>query len=177
MEDKPVIPDFLERRSFLTIIIAFGTVAIGAMLSIPLLRFAFHPLLAKTTETGWSTVGSIDEFISITGPVKRIISVEQRDGWRKNVSDKAVYVIKKADSRLVVLSPICPHLGCPIAWSEEKKQFLCPCHVGIFAPDGAKVAGPPPREMDELNIKIEGKKLLVQYQYFRSLVPTKEVMA
>lgn len=166
-----------DRRSFLGVLIGVGTAGVGALLSIPLVRFALHPILAKTTETAWSDLGAADEFASIALPVKRLIKVEQRDGWRKVVSEKSVYVTKGADGRLHALSAICPHLGCSIAWNETKTQFICPCHVGVFAPDGALVSGPPPRAMDELETTVEGGRLKVQYRYFRQLVPTKEVIA
>ncbi|HEV8422042.1 MAG TPA: hypothetical protein VGQ40_01765, partial [Chthoniobacterales bacterium] len=55
------------RRSFLGVLLGFGTVIMGAALSVPLIRFALHPLLVKTTGIGWSNVGSLDEFKSITG--------------------------------------------------------------------------------------------------------------
>ena len=83
----------VSRRSFLGVLLGFGTVVMGAALSVPLIRFALHPLLAKTTDIGWSDVGQIDEFASMTAPVKRIIKVEQRDAWRKIVSEKPVYVL------------------------------------------------------------------------------------
>ena len=170
-------PAFPGRRSFLGVLLGVGAVSVGALLSVPLVRFALHPVLAKTTETAPSDLGAIEEFSSITSPVKRLITVEQRDGWRKIISEKSVYVTKSADGQLRVLSSICPHLGCSIPWNEAKGQFVCPCHVGVFAPDGALIAGPPPRAMDELETKIECGRLKVRYQYFRQLVPAKEVIA
>ncbi len=167
---------FPGRRSFFTVLVGLGGVAVSALLAIPLVRFLLHPLSAKTTETAWSEVGSTDEFSSIATPVKRLIGVEQRDGWRKMVSEKSVYVTKGADGQLRVLSSICPHLGCSIAWNETKGQFICPCHVGVFGADGARISGPPPRRMDELDSRIESGRLMVRYQYFRQLVPTKEVI-
>ncbi|MBI2605740.1 MAG: ubiquinol-cytochrome c reductase iron-sulfur subunit [Deltaproteobacteria bacterium] len=170
------VGDFLERRSFLAFLLAIGGALVGGLLSVPLIRFVLHPLLAQTTQLKWSEVGSIDEFKDIVKPVKRVINVEQRDGWRKVVSEKAIYVIRAANGQIKVLSPICPHLGCPVAWSGELNQFKCPCHVGAFSPEGALISGPPPRGMDDLDAKVENGRLLVQYQYFRSLVPKKEPM-
>ncbi|MEY2579219.1 MAG: hypothetical protein QOI49_2043, partial [Verrucomicrobiota bacterium] len=40
----------INRRSFLGVLLGFGGVVVGAALSIPLLRFALHPLLTKTTD-------------------------------------------------------------------------------------------------------------------------------
>ena len=88
-----------------------------------------------------------------------------------------MYVIKAADGRPRVLSAVCPHLGCSVGWNETKGQFVCPCHNGVFAADGTLVSGPPPREMDTLDAMVEGGRLKVRYQYFRQLVPTKEVLA
>lgn len=178
----------IERRSFLgllfgvgsvgiTALISIGVASISTLLSVPIVRFVLHPLSAKTTETVWSEVGAVEEFSAITAPVKRLVTVEQRDGWRKIISEKSVYVTKGKDGRLRVLSAICTHLGCSVPWIEAKGQFICPCHNGVFAPDGALISGPPPRGLDELETKVEGGRLLVRYQYFRQLVPTKEVMA
>ena len=98
----------VTRRSFLGVLLGFGTVVMGAALSVPLIRFALHPLLTKTTEIGWSDVGKIDEFIALTAPAKRLIKVEQRDAWRKIISEKAVYVVPPKNGIVRVLSPICP---------------------------------------------------------------------
>jgi menaquinol-cytochrome c reductase iron-sulfur subunit len=173
----PVGAVSLSRRSFLGVLLGFGTVVMGAALSVPLIRFALHPLLTKTTEIRWSDVGKIDEFASITAPAKRVIKVEQRDAWRKIISEKAVYVLPEKKGTLRVLSPICPHLGCSIPWNEIKQQFICPCHVAVFATDGAKVSGPAPRSMDDLESKVENGVLKVRYQYFRQLIPTKEALS
>jgi quinol---cytochrome c reductase iron-sulfur subunit, bacillus type len=167
----------LTRRSFLGVLIGFGSVVVGTALSVPLIRFALHPLLTTTTEIGWSDVGKIDEFASLTAPVKKLIMVEQRDGWRKIVSEKAIYVLPTKDGSVRVLSPICPHLGCSIPWIEAKQQFVCPCHTAIFALDGARVSGPAPRSMDDLESKIDNGMLKVRYEYFRQLISKKEVLA
>jgi len=167
----------VSRRSFLGVLLGFGTVVMGAALSVPLIRFALHPLLTKTTEIGWSNVGRLDEFASLAAPVKRLIKVEQRDGWRKIISDKAIYVLPPKNGTVQILSPICPHLGCSIPWNEAKQEFICPCHVAVFAMDGAKISGPAPRSMDDLETKVEDGTLKVRYQYFRQLIPTKEPLS
>src|SRR5690348_16743321 len=94
----------VSRRSFLTVLLGFGTVVMGAALSVPLIRFALHPLVTKTTDIGWSNVGKVDEFASVTAPAKRLIKVEQRDAWRKIVSEKPVYVVPGINGKVRVLS-------------------------------------------------------------------------
>jgi len=170
-------PESLTRRSFLGVLLGFGTVVVGAALSVPLIRFALHPLLTKTTEIGWADVGNIGEFASLTAPVKKFIRVEQLDAWRKIVSEKPIYVLPMKNGLPRILSPICPHLGCSVPWNEAKQEFLCPCHGAVFAEDGARLSGPAPRAMDELESKVENAMVKVRYQYFRQLIPTKEVLA
>jgi len=162
----------VERRSFLGVLMAAGTTVAGALLSVPLVRLVLHPLLRST----WSEVGTVDELVSINTPTRKSVLVEQRDGWRRVVSEKAVYVIKDAGGQLAVLSSVCPHLGCSVPWVAEKNEFVCPCHIGRFAPDGKLLGGPPPRGMDRLESRIENGVLQVHYQYFRQLIPFKEVI-
>lgn len=166
-----------DRRSFFGTLLALGMSSVGMLLSIPLARFALHPLWRTTTEVLWSDIAAADQFAAITAPVKALITVEQRDGWRKVLSTKPVYVVRSGDGRPRVLSAVCPHLGCTITWSDRERQFVCPCHDGMFAANGALISGPPPRGMDELESVVENGMLKIRYQYFRQLVPTKEVIA
>jgi menaquinol-cytochrome c reductase iron-sulfur subunit len=166
-----------ERRSFLGALLALGTSSVGALLAVPLARFSLYPLRRKPGEVAWSDIGPTTDLTSLVAPVKMLVEVEQRDGWRKMISTKPVYVTRAADGRLRVLSAVCPHLGCSVAWNDNRRQFVCPCHVGVFAEDGALVSGPPPRGLDELDSTVEDGRLKVRYQYFRQLVTTREIIA
>lgn len=165
------------RRSFLMALLGAGSAGVGALLAVPVIRFVLHPLLANTTGKAWSEVGSMDEFQSITAPVKKLVNFEQQDGWRRTVSQKPVYVVKGADGQIVVLSAVCTHLGCTVPWMEDQNRFICPCHKGTFDPTGKVVGGPAPRNMDALPTKVEDGIVKIQYQFFRQLTPNKEVIA
>jgi len=165
-----------SRRSFLGVLLALGSCFVGALLSVPLIRFALFPLLRRTTEVKNSPVGELSEFSSLTEPVMRTIQIDQVDGWRKAVSEKAVYVTKDSQGQLQVLTSICPHLGCTVPWNKEKNQFVCPCHGATFAADGTRVSGPSLRGMDTLETSIQDGQLQVRFQYFRQLVSDKEVI-
>ncbi len=146
-----------NRRSFLAGLLAAGSAAVGALLAFP--------------------VGSVDEFQNIDAPIKKLVTIEQRDGWRKTVTEKPVYVTKDSKGELIILSAVCTHLGCTVPWAEKEKKFICPCHLGVFAPDGKLLGGPPPRNMDRLETKIEDRVLKTQYQFFRQLTRNKEELA
>jgi menaquinol-cytochrome c reductase iron-sulfur subunit len=149
---------------------------VGALLSVPLLRFALFPLLRRTTELEPSPLGPLTDFSSLSEPIPKTIQVEQVDGWRKAVSEKTVYVTKDGHGQVCVLSSICPHLGCTVPWVSSKKEFVCPCHGAAFAPDGNRVSGPSLRGMDSLETTTKEGQLLVHFQNFRQLIANKEVM-
>src|SRR3984893_5936787 len=97
-------PPLENRRSFLGALLGVGSIFVGVLLSVPLIRFALFPLLRRTTELKSSPVGALSEFSPLTEPVMRTIQIEQVDGWRKAISEKAVYITKDKEGRLRVLT-------------------------------------------------------------------------
>ncbi len=70
----------------------------------------------------------------------------------------------QAADGIVGYSALCPHLGCTVSlWDEAHDWFHCPCHHAEFDPsDDAKVvAGPSPRPLPALPLKLSGGSLLV----------------
>ncbi|HYW79103.1 MAG TPA: ubiquinol-cytochrome c reductase iron-sulfur subunit, partial [Thermoguttaceae bacterium] len=43
----------------------------------------------------------------------------------------------------IALSSVCPHLGCQVHWQSNANRFFCPCHNGVFDPQGKATGGPP----------------------------------
>jgi len=73
------------------------------------------------------------------------------------ISTRAFIVQHKG--RLFALSPVCSHLGCLVNWHRKKGQFLCPCHGGKYDIEGNVIAGPPPRPLTRLPMKLDKGKL------------------
>ena len=71
-EPSPPILSLQRRGSFLGALLAVGGLFVGALLSVPLIRFALFPLLRRTTELKESPVGAVTDFSSLTEPVMRI---------------------------------------------------------------------------------------------------------
>ena len=164
-----------SRRSFLGGILALGSAFVGALLAVPVLRYVFYPLTARS-DSEWSEVDLVAKLSSAEMPVRHTLDLKRRDGWRETESHPLVYIIKKGD-KLSALSAVCPHLGCTVPWDADRKEFVCPCHGGTFSPDGKRLSGPPRRSMDLLQTKTSGGKLLVKYQAFRPDVSSKEVIS
>ena len=65
---------------------------------------------------------------------------------------------------VVAYTAICPHTGCDVTdWLAGPKLLECPCHNSQYNPraDGALVAGPAPRPLPALPLKIADGKLMV----------------
>jgi menaquinol-cytochrome c reductase iron-sulfur subunit len=164
-----------SRRSFLSLLTKALLALIAFCLATPVVAYIWAPLRRKK---GGPDAGA--DF-SDAGPLADIpagkwslvtIDVVRQDGWEKSRTQRSVYVRKSAGNNPVtVLSPICPHLGCPINLDASKSEFKCPCHQGLFNDSGAWVSGPPPRSMDSLEHEIRADRLWVRWQDFKIGVP------
>ena len=172
----PVPDGGMSRRRAFGWIFGVGSAVVGVLLAIPLVRMAVYPVFSKSGENEWTDAGSASSYGSLQTPVRRVIQIRTADGWQHSISEKVVYITKSPDGKLVVFSAVCPHLGCEISWSPQKDEFLCPCHGSIFAPGGARIAGPSPRGMDSLPARVANGRLMIRYEYFRNLAPDKEVI-
>ena len=170
------IHEQMGRRPFLGLILAGVGGVIGAVMAVPLVRFATF-VLGSRSEASWSDVGKVDEFQSLESPVARTIAMQTNEGWRISVMQNNVYVVPIGKSDLKVLSSVCPHLGCAVRWIDKQDKFICPCHGGTFTPSGERVSGPPLRGMDELESKVENGMLKVRFQFFRQLDANKEAVS
>jgi menaquinol-cytochrome c reductase iron-sulfur subunit len=162
------------RRSFLGGLLGVASTFVGALLGVPVLRYIFYPLTAQSENSDWTEAGSVAGVPSGQAPLRRMLDLKQRDGWRETASQPVVYIVKTGGT-VKALSAICPHLGCTVPWDSGRNAFVCPCHGGAFSPDGAHLSGPPPRGLDSLDTKVSGGKLMVRYQYFRPDVANKQV--
>jgi menaquinol-cytochrome c reductase iron-sulfur subunit len=152
------------RRSFLRILFTAGAGALGAILAAPFVRYISYPLFGAATAEQWTDLGPLDEYAKTGEPVRKLVNIGRLDGWQETASQQTVYVTHDAGGSLAVLSSVCPHLGCSVAWHAESTKFVCPCHGGCFAANGTRLSGPPPRGMSTLATKTEGGHLLVSLQ-------------
>lgn len=86
-------------------------------------------------------------------PAAAVLAERHADGWyltRKQV----VVFIDREGSGYRALSAVCQHLGCRVHWDDGKQQFLCPCHGGVYDREGRVVAGPPPRPLDRIPVRV-----------------------
>ncbi len=77
----------------------------------------------------------------------------------------------------VILSPICPHLGCRPVWNDSATRFQCPCHGSQFEFSGEHVAGPAPRGMDPLPLKEQSGVANIMWIRYESGVPDRVIIS
>jgi len=70
-------------------------------------------------------------------------------------------VINRPDQGYVALSRVCTHLGCLVDFQKDKKRLLCPCHAGSYDLSGNVLAGPPPKPLQQLPLKVEGDSIII----------------
>jgi menaquinol-cytochrome c reductase iron-sulfur subunit len=147
-----------SRRSFLKIL-PLGVFA-GVFASIGSAAFRFlRPRLFAATDS-WLDVARLSE---LTGPqpLSRKVVAEHMAGWATTTEEHNVFVLPAKNNQ--VLSAICPHEGCEVAWDQGTNRFSCPCHESYFAPDGSRISGPARRGLDILPGRVQDGKLQVQY--------------
>lgn len=126
---------------------------------------------------GWLPVGRVDHFEEGASPRLVVVRTDLRDGWisRLGVPVGPVVVERRPGvDEFRVQSGICPHLGCSVAWSDDRGVFVCPCHRSAFARDGALVppatdqVNPSPRSLDPLAWRVRDGVLEVRWVRFRT---------
>ena len=167
----------MSRRSFVASFVGAFAGLVATVIGMPILRYILYPVRTVSAARKWTEIGDVSGFDNIDTPVSRTITLTQRDGWREVVTPQPVFVTRTGEGELLVLSPICPHLGCSVAWRANQNKFVCPCHGGQFDADGRHLSGPPPRRLDRLDVQVKDGKLQVQFQYFRSNVPDRQLLS
>ncbi len=162
-EDPP------DRRTFLKFATCGIGGAVGLAVGVPTLSMLVHPARSQTVTTPKDPIDVGD--LGMLGSEWRkvdVIAPEIRDAWttKQNVVLGAAWV-RKAGDKPEALSAVCPHLGCPVGWEADKKQFLCPCHNSHFKDNGDVGDGPAKRGLDPLPIEVKGGRLRLTWVAYK----------
>jgi len=148
-----------SRRSFL-MLLPFGVIA-GTCATLATAAYRWLRPLPSATSDKWIDIAATSE-ISGSQPIEKKVMVEHTTGWATSLEKHSVYVLPAKNNQVV--SAICPHEGCEVAWRTDAKVFSCPCHDSNFAPDGACLSGPARRGLDPLPSRVQDGKFQVQYR-------------
>ncbi|MGE5173369.1 MAG: ubiquinol-cytochrome c reductase iron-sulfur subunit [Betaproteobacteria bacterium] len=136
----------MKRRKFLKITLAFLGSVTSASFAYSLLKFLVA-IPAKAVDS------------------KKIMihKSEVPYGGAKNIiyGDTPVIIINRPEKGFIAFSRTCTHLGCLIEFSKSNQKIICPCHAGTYDLDGLVEAGPPPRPLTTIPLKIEGDTIII----------------
>jgi Rieske Fe-S protein len=113
-------------------------------------------------------VASLAALPSDGTPVQIPVMADLTDAWNREPNQPigAVYLSRQG-AQVTCFNAICPHAGCFVGYSAERKVFQCPCHTSSFKLDGERIMpSPSPRNMDELAVdpeKLKAGEVWVQF--------------
>lgn len=142
----------LDRRKFLTRLSILAGAVPAALVSVPILGALFGPLLQRQKQA-WRKVADLSEIA--VGETKLITYVNADPlPWAGVTAKDAAYLRRVADDQFIAFSAHCTHLGCPVRWEDNAQLFMCPCHGGVYYKDGTVAAGPPPRPLTRIDVRV-----------------------
>ncbi len=181
-ESKEAVP---PRRTFVSLV----TGALGAaVVAIPGLigaRFFLDPIFprgkasqdegspdqADESADGFLLLDiSLDALPADGQPVSVTVHDDKDNAWNRllDVQVGTVWLRKLAPDQVIAFSSVCPHLGCAVDYRDSRGDFFCPCHTSSFNLDGQKTNEIPPRGLDVLQTRLEGKQIWLKYENFRA---------
>jgi Rieske Fe-S protein len=89
-----------------------------------------------------------DRFSGVEG--KSLRSVRRGEGKILELAGKKVAVSRDDRGRATIVSPICTHLGCLVAWNPAERTWDCPCHGSRFTSSGDVLSGPAESPLERL---------------------------
>lgn len=138
-------PGYHTRTKFLSMVaIAMGGVMTAAIL-VPVVGFAIADTIGDE-DWRWVDIGPLSDFAEGSTTSLRVTGPDPE-------ADRRVF-LRNRDGELIAIWNRCAHLGCPTKYSPGSDGYACPCHGGAYDSRGLVTAGPPPRPLDRLDVKI-----------------------
>ncbi len=142
-----------RRKVFTVASQAIGGVA-GAAVVLPAVGFALAPLFTRGEER-WEAVGALDNFDAETYTP---VVFTETPGIGESGKTTAYVRQGSADhnenpDEYIAISTRCAHLGCPVRFVQAAKNFICPCHGGVYNFLGERIGGPPVRPLDRFQVR------------------------
>jgi Rieske Fe-S protein len=146
-------------------VLAAGGIATAAF-GLPALGFALGPMFEEPADEEFLDVGAVADFNTETfTPTVITLPAAASAG---EAGKTTVYVRQASpgdeftlDQPYIAISTRCTHLGCPVRYVQASARFICPCHGGVYAADGAVIGGPPVRPLDRFETRVTGDRVLV----------------
>jgi menaquinol-cytochrome c reductase iron-sulfur subunit len=158
--EAPLTAAEVTRRAWLRGIIGVIATAISSVVAVIVGGAVLSPAFASRKDS-WVPAGRLRD-LEPGVPTPVTVRVTRQDGYYEAVDQQVVFLLKSESGELRALSSTCTHLGCRVSYDAQSKLIKCPCHGGVFTPDGRNVSGPPPRPLAEIAARVDDSKVFVQ---------------
>jgi len=141
-----------DRRRLLKTFVNSVTIALAGSLTGLLGAFALPRLQGRRRR--WVRAARLDQ-LKPSEPHAAVVTVRREQGWYREQEQEVVFLTWDGQAGVRAMSATCTHLGCRVRWDVASKRFQCPCHGGAYDVDGTVVAGPPPKALARLEVKLD----------------------
>ena len=171
--DRAPDAEEITRTRFLTGVAVAGGGVMTAAILVPVIGFAVAPTL-QGEDYRWVDIGPLTDAqlgsvtsLAVSGPDpeadRRVfVRIKEKRGVKDRLGKAAsdpvtLEELQPDDLEFLAIWNRCAHLGCPVAYSRGGDVYTCPCHGGAYDSRGLVTAGPPPRPLDRMDIKLVNK--------------------
>ncbi|RNI38723.1 ubiquinol-cytochrome c reductase iron-sulfur subunit [Hanamia caeni] len=150
----------ISRRDFF-LKISLGLAGISAIAAaVPVVSAIIAPLLKKKNQL-WRTVGKVDDFQTGSTSLVTFINADP-EPYAGVTAKSAAWLRKNDENNFIAFAANCTHLGCPVRWENEAHLFMCPCHGGVYYADGTVAGGPPPKPLNQYEVRVFNKEVQIK---------------
>ncbi len=177
------------RRDFVkgAVAVCAGVTALAAPLAVggvvfldPVLRRKAEGSEAETanaspsSKSGFVKVTTLESLSEVEPKLFKVYS-NRSDAWNAftNVPIGGVFLKLTGPKTVIAWNSRCPHLGCSVEMNPGGDGFLCPCHMGKFDPEGKRINEISPRDLDKLEVDVQGDDVWVQFKNYRQGISDK----
>ena len=77
-------------------------------------------------------------------------ALARNSGMILSLAGRKVAAFRDGDGNVTLLSPVCTHLKCIVAWNQAEQTWDCPCHGSRFRATGEVFAGPAEDNLEKI---------------------------
>ncbi len=148
-----------SRRTFLARVVVALNALVAMVMATPAVGYLLSPLL-KRRSNQWVAIGKASKFVAGI-PQRMTFEYDDEAGYSVERTRRVAFV-GHSENELIVLSPVCTHMGCNVAFNGTTSLFECPCHGGKYDMSGRVVDGPPPEPLRRFQTRVRDGNLEIQ---------------
>lgn len=88
---------------------------------------------------------------------------QKNSGTLFRIGSKPGLLLRAKSGEFRAFIAICSHLDCTVQFKEDEQIIWCACHNGRYNLNGINIAGPPPRPLTPLDVRLKGDEVHVSF--------------